>query len=78
MPVVMVPQNIEVRANTAYVIAPNTDLRMDGNMLVASSPATRNEQVDIFFTSLAESYGRRAIGLIFSGHDGDGTLDASK
>ena len=74
MPAIMVTEDTEVAANTVYVIAPDTDLRTNGNMLVVSSPTTRNEQVDIFFTSLAESQGRHAIGIIFSGYDGDGTL----
>jgi two-component system CheB/CheR fusion protein len=30
-------------------------------------------QVDLFFTSLAEVMGARAIGIVLSGYDGDGT-----
>ena len=78
MPTIMVTEDTEVAANTVYVIAPDTDLYTNGNMLVVSSPTTRNEQVDIFFTSLAESQGRHAIGIIFSGYDGDGALGCER
>ena len=78
MPVVMVTKDTEVSADRVYVIAPDTDLRMNGNMLVVSSPTTRNEQVDIFFTSLALNHGKRAIGIIFSGYDGDGALGSEQ
>ena len=38
------------------------------------SPRTkRNSQIDLFFASLAEAMGARAIGIILSGYDGDGT-----
>lgn len=30
-------------------------------------------QVDLFFASLAEAMGARAIGIVVSGYDGDGT-----
>ncbi len=30
-------------------------------------------QIDLFFSSIAEAFGKRAIGVIFSGYDGDGT-----
>ena len=33
----------------------------------------RNAQIDLFFASIAEAFGDRAIGVIFSGYDGDGT-----
>lgn len=33
----------------------------------------RHNQVDLFFTSLAKQMGSRAIGVILSGGDGDGT-----
>lgn len=63
-----------IRANEVYVIPPNADLLVDGSNFKIVSPRTRrNAQVDLFFASLAEAMGARAIGIIVSGYDGDGT-----
>ena len=40
---------------------------------VISPRSGRNKQVDLFFVSLAEEMGTRAVGIILSGYDGDGT-----
>jgi chemotaxis response regulator CheB len=49
-------------------------LLVDGTSPSSVSPRTgRNKQVDLFLTSLAEAMGARAIGIILSGYDGDGT-----
>ena len=41
--------------------------------IVISPRIGRGKQVDIFFISLAEAMGVRAVGIILSGYDGDGT-----
>ena len=38
-----------------------------------STPRTRNQQIDLFLTSLAREVGNRAVGIILSGYDRDGT-----
>ena len=38
----------------------------------------RNKQVDILFSSLADAVGSTAIGIVFSGYDGDGTEGCQK
>jgi CRP/FNR family transcriptional regulator, cyclic AMP receptor protein len=74
MPVVVASTAMPVRANHVYVIPPNANLRIESyTFKVAPKRAKRNEQVDCFFISLAESMGARAIGIILSGYDGDGT-----
>jgi two-component system CheB/CheR fusion protein len=57
-----------------YLIPPNADLFIESYTLRLVSPRPkRNVQVDVFFSSLAEAMGARAIGIVLSGYDGDGT-----
>jgi len=61
-------------ANHVYIIPPNSDLTMENYRFKVISPRVgRNKQVDLFFISLAEAMGTRAVGIILSGYDGDGT-----
>jgi two-component system CheB/CheR fusion protein len=63
-----------IRANHVYVTPPNADLLIEGYTFKLVTPRTRrNAQVDMFLTSLADAMGARAIGIILSGYDGDGT-----
>jgi two-component system CheB/CheR fusion protein len=73
MPVVEASMAMQIRANHIYVCPPNADLLIESQAFKLGSPRTRNKQVDLFLTSLAEAMGARAIGIIFSGYDGDGT-----
>lgn len=77
MPAIQASEGMSVQANHVYVIAPNTNLLMDNFTFRVVSPRTlnkgRHNQVDYFLSSLAESMGVRAIGVILSGGDGDGT-----
>jgi len=64
---------MKMRANQVYVIPPNADLSIEnGTLRVVSPRISRNSQVDLFFTSLATAMGARAVGIVFSGYDGDG------
>jgi len=63
-----------IRANHVYVIPPDVDLLLEGEMLKVISPRSkRNVQIDLFLTSLAKAMGPRAVGIVLSGMDGDGT-----
>ncbi len=74
MPVLVAARGMPIRANHVYVIPPNADLLVEGYALRIVSPRTRrNAQIDLFFTSLAGAMGARAIGIVLSGFDGDGT-----
>lgn len=74
MKVMVATTGTTIRRNHVYVIPPDADLLMEGARFKLISPRTgRNKQVDLFFGSLAESMGAQAIGVIFSGYDGDGT-----
>ena len=74
MPVLIAADGMPIRPNHVYVSAPNMDLRMVDFAFRVVSPRTKgNAEVDCFFTSLAEAMGVRAIGVVLSGWDGDGT-----
>ncbi|MBC8010157.1 MAG: chemotaxis protein CheB [Burkholderiales bacterium] len=63
-----------IRADHVYVIPPNADLLVEGYTLKVISPRSkRNVQIDLFLTSLANAMGPRAVGIVLSGMDGDGT-----
>ena len=63
-----------VLANHVYVIPPNADLFIENHTFKVISPRSGgHKQIDVFFVSLAEAMGVRAIGIVLSGYDGDGT-----
>ena len=73
MTVSLAASEMKVRANQIYVIPGNADLSLVNGILNVISPRTRrNAQIDIFFSSLATAMGTRAVGIVFSGYDGDG------
>ena len=73
MPVTLARSGTVILANAVYVIPADADLLIENGALKVVSPRTRrNAQVDLFFTSLAAAMGSRAIGVVFSGYDGDG------
>ena len=74
MTVMVASAAMPIRANHVYVSPPNADLLIESYTFKVVSPRTRrNVQIDLFLTSLAEAMGAHAIGIIFSGYDGDGT-----
>ena len=74
MPAMVATNAMGIWANHIYVIAPNADISIKDSAFEVISPRIkRNTQIDIFFTSLAKAMGKRAIGIILSGYDGDGT-----
>ncbi len=77
MPVVQASEGMPIQANHVYVIPPNANLLIESCAFKVVSPRTmshgRHNQVDSFLISLAEFMGPRAISIILSGGDGDGT-----
>jgi two-component system CheB/CheR fusion protein len=62
------------QADHVYVIAPGTQLALQGGAFeVKSIDGERHAQIDAFLRSLAEDRGERAIGVVLSGSGGDGT-----
>jgi two-component system CheB/CheR fusion protein len=79
MPIMQVSMGMPILANHVYVIPPNADLLIESYTFKVVSPRTsRNYQIDFFFNSLAEAMGARAIGIILSGYDGDGTVGCER
>ena len=75
MAVMVASEAMPILANHVYVIPPNSDLTMDNYSFNVISPRTgRNKQVDLFFISLANEMSDRAVGIVLSGYDGDGTV----
>ena len=77
MPVTQVTGPIRVQANHVYVIPPNNQLMFeDGQLRLIEPQQTRGRRVtiDLFFRTLAQAYGQRAVSVIFSGSDSDGSI----
>ncbi len=69
-----------VEVDHVYVIPPSCDLSMEGGRLHITNradPRPINTTIDIFFRSLANDQGSKAIGVILSGTGSDGTLGLS-
>jgi CRP-like cAMP-binding protein len=74
MPVMLASTAMTIRRNHVYVIPPNADLGIRNYTFNVITPRTeKNKQIDSFLMSLSEAVGDRAIGIIFSGYDSDGT-----
>ncbi|MEB2779572.1 chemotaxis protein CheB [Algoriphagus sp. C2-6-M1] len=74
MAVEVASQAMPVLANHVYVIPRNADLLIENYIFKVISPRSgRGKQIDVFFASLSEAMGVRAIGIILSGYRSDGT-----
>lgn len=76
MAVVEVQHGMVVEPNNVYVIPPNTMMTISQGVLQLRPRAKTHGlamTVDTFFISLAEERGNKAIGVVLSGGDSDGT-----
>ena len=74
MPVIVASQKMPILRNHVYVIPSDADLTIENYTFKVLSPRSgRGKQIDLFFVSLAEAMGARAIGIVLSGYEGDGT-----
>lgn len=74
VPVIVASNKMPIIRNHVYVIPPDSDLFIENYTFSVLSPRIgRNKQIDLFFVSLAEAMGTRAIGIVLSGYNGDGT-----
>ena len=82
MLVAEVKEGTEVEPNHIYVIPPNATMTLLGRTLRLAprdgSGGGVHMPIDYFMRSLAESRGNRAIGVILSGSNSDGTLGAAE
>ena len=77
MPVEQVTGPVRVEPDRVYVIPPNKSLAMRDGMLTLSDVTgfeERRAPVDIFFRTLAESHGARAVSVILSGTGANGSM----
>jgi two-component system CheB/CheR fusion protein len=73
MKVLVAINAMPILADHVYVIPSDSDLFVDNHAFKVISPrSARNVQIDLFFNSIAEALGARAIGIVLSGYDGDG------
>ncbi|QLA15732.1 chemotaxis protein CheB [Desulfolutivibrio sulfoxidireducens] len=77
MPVQEVEDGVRIAPEHVYVIAPNTDLSILGDVLHLFAPTQARGlrlPIDFFLRSLADDRGPAAIGVILSGMGSDGML----
>lgn len=77
MPVTQVSEPVRVRPNHVYVIPPNHQLTFDDSTLhlvPPQQPLGRRVTIDLFFRTLAQAYGQRAVCIVLSGTDSDGVI----
>jgi two-component system CheB/CheR fusion protein len=75
MPVIVVEDDMPIEANHVYLIPPGAIMHITpGHLhLTPKNPRGLTLPIDIFLSSLAEVYGRHAVGVILSGTGTDGT-----
>lgn len=68
--------NDPLRASTLHIAPPNHHLQIErsGHFLLSSDAPVRHSRpsIDVFFESVADEYGDRAVGVLLSGTNSDG------
>jgi two-component system, chemotaxis family, CheB/CheR fusion protein len=76
IPVTRVAETVRVERDHVYVISPNTSLRMADGLLTVSDTLRGEERrapIDIFFRTLGDTHGSRAVCIVLSGTGPDGS-----
>ncbi|XZQ30193.1 chemotaxis protein CheB [Rhodobacter capsulatus] len=75
MPVVTVEDEMELAADTVFLIPPATIMTLEGRHLRLAPKDRRvlSLPIDAFFTSMAAGFGSRAVAVVLSGTGSDGT-----
>ena len=78
MPVITVENEMEIEPGHVYLIPPGKNMTVSGSQLRLSpkNPRVLSLPIDLFFTSLAQTFGNHSIGVILSGTGSDGTRGA--
>jgi chemotaxis methyl-accepting protein methylase len=77
LPVTKVQQRVRVEPDHVYVIPPNKSLEVEDmhiNVLDVTSNQVRRAPIDIFFRTLAQSHGPRAVSVVLSGTGANGSM----
>ena len=75
MKVLQAENDMEVMANTVYLIPPKKNMKIkDGRLILFDyDPSALNHPIDVFFTSLAEEMKEHSVAIVLSGTGSDGT-----
>jgi two-component system CheB/CheR fusion protein len=78
MPVIVVEEDMLIEGNQVYLIPPGAIMHVTAGHLhlTPKNPRGLTLPIDIFLTSLADIYGKHAVGVILSGTGTDGTRGA--
>jgi two-component system CheB/CheR fusion protein len=77
IPVLQITEKEKVEANHIYIIPPSQHLTMSDGFITVTPNTTiedRRAPVDIFFRSLADSHGAKAVCVILSGTGANGSM----
>ncbi|MBU2651404.1 MAG: PAS domain-containing protein [Bacteroidetes bacterium] len=77
MPIQTAEDGIDISPNHIYLIPPKKNMTVFGSRLFLSDQdpgRSLNLPIDIFFRSLAQDFGKNAIGIVLSGTGSDGAL----
>ncbi|MET0637706.1 MAG: CheR family methyltransferase [Chitinophagaceae bacterium] len=77
MPVTQVNESTTIKPDHVYVVPPNKSLTIQKQQINISpieSIEERRAPVDIFFRSLADAFGPRAVGVVLSGTGANGSM----
>ncbi len=77
LPVTQVTEKVKIEPDHIYVVPPNQHLIMEEDFIVPSVNVYTEERrapVDIFFRTLADSHGPRAVSVILSGTGANGSM----
>ena len=81
MPVQQVTADTAIQRNNVYVIPPTHSLAMyDGHLGLCERRKSRGAPVaiDLFFRTLADAHGERAVGVVLSGTGADGSVGIAR
>src|ERR1043165_4967704 len=77
LPVTKVEERVRIEPDHVYVIPPNKSLEVkdgDIDVLDVTTNDVRRAPIDIFFRTLAQSHGPRAVSVILSGTGANGSM----
>ena len=80
MPVVQVSATVPIEKGHVYVISPAMSLKMSDGHLQAVAGQSRDSPgvIDVFFRTLADAHGSRAVAIVLSGTGADGSLGMAR
>ncbi|NEQ69962.1 MAG: chemotaxis protein CheB, partial [Symploca sp. SIO2D2] len=76
MPIHLVEDRVEIEKNSVYLIPPKKEMvLLDGRLLLTDKDPTKSLSlpIDVFFRSLAQDMGDKAIAVVLSGTGSDGS-----